>query len=118
MTMLYNVFELISNVLVTIGVGIVLYGALFAVYHLAFEIIGQAHHAKGLNVDHIRLEFGRNIVLALEFIVAADIIATITAPDYYAIGILAILVIIRVVLSYFLSKELLALTPPERSKLR
>jgi uncharacterized membrane protein len=49
---------------------------------------------------------GRVLTLGLEFIVAADLIGTTTTPDYYALGILAIIVIIRTVLSYTLNKEI------------
>ena len=73
---------------------------------------------ESLSVDHIRLLLGRNIILGLEFIVAADIIESIVRPDYYELGILAVLVVIRTILSYFLSKELHGLTPEERRKLR
>jgi uncharacterized membrane protein len=116
--LLYAVFDALAFVISCLGVVVVLYGAVFALYHLAFEVFGQAHRARGLNIDHIRLEFGRNIILGLEFIVAADIIQTILEPDYYDIGLLAGLILIRVILSYFLNKELVSLTPPERSKLR
>lgn len=115
---LFAVFDALAFTLSCFGALIVLYGAVYALYHLAFAIFGQAHRARGLNVDHIRLEFGRNIILALEFIVAADIIETILEPDYYDIGLLGALVTMRVVLSYFLNKELISLTPPERNKLR
>lgn len=116
--LLFYVFDSLAFALSCFGALIVVYGAVFALYHLVFDIFGQAHKARGLNVDHIRLEFGRNIILALEFIVAADIIETILDPGYYDIGLLAALVIMRVVLSYFLNKEIVTLTPPERSKLR
>ncbi|EKD76435.1 MAG: hypothetical protein ACD_43C00113G0003 [uncultured bacterium] len=115
---LFLFFDSLAFIVSCLGVLIIIYGVVFAIYHLIFEIAGQAHRARGLNVDHIRMEFGRNIILALEFIVAADIIETVLEPDYYDIGLLAALVIMRVVLSYFLNKELISLTPPERSKLR
>lgn len=47
--------------------------------------------------------------MGLEFIVAADLIGTTTTPDYYALGILAIIVAIRTVLSFTLNRELMAL---------
>lgn len=57
-------------------------------------------------IDMIRLKFGKTIILGLEFIVAADIIETTTAPDYYSVGILASLVGIRTFLTYFMNREL------------
>lgn len=111
-------FDTAAFVLAVIGGIIIIYGAVFSCFHFVLESIGKKHIARGLNLDHIRLEFGRNIVLGLEFFIAGDIIETVIVPDYYEIGLLAMLVIIRTVLSFFLNRELEKLTPPERDKLR
>lgn len=66
------------------------------------------------NDNYIRLQFGNSVILGLEFMVGADIIGSLVAPDYYNLGLLAIIVIIRTILSYFLSKELQNLTPGQR----
>lgn len=77
------------------------------VYTLAHFLLGFVKvQEKYLSIDYIRLELGRSIALGLEFFLAGDIIRTIVTPDYYEIGILSILVIIRTVLTYFLGKEL------------
>ncbi len=59
-----------------------------------------------LNLSKIRLDFGMSIILGLEFIVAADVIETTTAPDYYSVGILVVVVGIRTLLSLSLNKEI------------
>ncbi|MES2204049.1 MAG: DUF1622 domain-containing protein [Pseudomonadota bacterium] len=56
--------------------------------------------------NSIRLNLGQTILLGLEFIVAADVIETTIAPDYYALGIVIIVVAIRMMLSMSLSKEI------------
>lgn len=61
-----------------------------------------------LSVNGIRLQFGDAVLLGLEFMVGADIIGSLVQPDYYNLGLLAILVMIRTILSYFLNKELRA----------
>ena len=53
------------------------------------------------------------LTLGLEFIVAADLIGTTTAPDYYSVGIVASIVLIRTVLSYTLNKEITSLSKIE-----
>ncbi len=58
------------------------------------------------NLNKIRLDLGMSIILGLEFIVAADVIETTTAPDYYSVGILVIVVGIRTLLSLSLNKEI------------
>lgn len=44
--------------------------------------------------------------MALEFFIAGDIIKTIITPTWQALGILGVIVIIRTILSYFLTKDL------------
>ncbi|MGE0010140.1 MAG: DUF1622 domain-containing protein [Candidatus Babeliales bacterium] len=84
-----------------IGVAIICIGAIRAVYQL---YKGFVDHAYDMNA--VRLGFGDSIILGLEFMMGADIIASLVAPDYYNLGLLAIIVVIRTVLSYFLSREL------------
>jgi uncharacterized membrane protein len=45
-------------------------------------------------------------LLALEYLIAADIIATVIHPAFEEIAILAGIVVIRTVISYFLEKEI------------
>lgn len=58
-----------------------------------------------VDINKIRLNLGLVLTLGLEFIVAADLIGTTTAPDYYSVGIVASIVLIRTVLSYTLNRE-------------
>jgi uncharacterized membrane protein len=50
--------------------------------------------------------------------VGADIVGSLVQPDYYNLGLLAILVVIRTVLSYFLNLELAMLTPQQRQTIK
>ncbi len=56
--------------------------------------------------ERIRLGLGRTLGLALEFLLAADILSTAVAPTWEAIGKLAAVATIRTALNYFLGKEL------------
>jgi uncharacterized membrane protein len=56
--------------------------------------------------DEIRLSFGRSLVLALEFLLAADIMKTAVAPTWNEIGQLAAIAVLRTGLNYFLEREL------------
>lgn len=62
------------------------------------------------DINIIRLNLGRVLILGLEFIVAADLIGTTTTPDYYALGLAAIIVLIRTLLSYSLNREISEIT--------
>lgn len=63
-----------------------------------------------VTLDEVRLELGESIIFALEVLVAADVIDTLTKSAHsYAIEHLykiALIVLIRTVLAYFLDKEL------------
>ena len=53
----------------------------------------------------IRLDLGLSLALALEFLLAADIVATAITPSWEAIGLLAAIAGIRTFLNYFLQIE-------------
>lgn len=84
-----------------IGILVITAGALNAVYQLVI----YARYGL-LNLNDVRLRFADSILLGLEFLVGADIIGSLVTPDYYNLGLVAIIVMIRSVLSYFLSREL------------
>jgi len=56
--------------------------------------------------EAIRLKLGSYLVLALEFFIAGDIVKTIITPTWQSLGILGAIVVIRTILSYFLTKDL------------
>ncbi|MGI9524262.1 MAG: DUF1622 domain-containing protein [Hyphomicrobiaceae bacterium] len=54
----------------------------------------------------IRLHLGFYLLLALEFLIAVDVIETLLHPDWKELGILAALVVLRTLMSYSLHWEL------------
>jgi uncharacterized membrane protein len=105
--LLKNVIVPIQSLISVCGSLIIFTGIFIAlcqyIYYLA---TGQLlTSSKGIN--SIRLNLGRTLILGLEFIVASDLISTITAPDYYSVGIVAVIVLIRTVLSFSINKELM-----------
>lgn len=95
--------------IISIGVVVITVAAVRSV----FQLIQLVLYRK-LTTNYIRLQFGYSVILGMEFMVGADIIGSLADPDYYSLGLLGILVLIRTVLSYFLSLELEALTPKQR----
>lgn len=89
------------------GVLVIFSGVIAALYRY---VCYQLDTAKMIDINAIRLRLGRVLVLGLEFIVAADLIGTTTAPDYYSVGIVASIVLIRTVLSFTLNREINALS--------
>ena len=54
----------------------------------------------------VQLGFARYLALALEFLLASDILATLRAPDWPEIARLAAVAAIRTGLDFYLSREL------------
>ena len=85
------------------GVLVIAGGALIAAGRLA----ASAATAEAMNARRFRQEFGGAIVLGLEFLVAGDIIRTVAvAPTLENVTVLAIIVVIRTVLSMALQVEI------------
>lgn len=103
------VITLIKRLITMIGSFIIVIGALYSVCQFIAKIWNKPPSHQAFNFDMVRLDLGRTIILGLEFFIAADVIETTLTPDYYALGILAVLVVIRTFLTYTLNKELAAL---------
>jgi len=97
------------------GALIILGGVLTALMkYLAYSF---GHRAmQKIDINQIRLNLGLVLALGLEFIIAADLIGTTTAPDYYSVGIVAAIVLIRTVLSYTLDREITGIRKLEKAK--
>ncbi|MFB0564322.1 MAG: DUF1622 domain-containing protein [Candidatus Aminicenantaceae bacterium] len=53
-----------------------------------------------------RLKLGQSLSLALGFLVGADIIKTAISPSWQEIGQLGAIVVIRIVLNFFLTRDM------------
>lgn len=103
----------IKGLIALLGVVVIIAGSIRSVYYLVSALV-----TKDIDLNYIRLQFGNSVILGLEFMVGADIVGSLIEPDYYNLGLLAILVIIRTILSYFLNLELQTLTPQQRHALK
>ncbi len=103
MDMLFSDMPLlyIREVIAMLGVTVITAGALRSLYQLYMLLCHEQ-----FDTNYIRLQFGNTVLLGLEFMVGADIIGSLVMPDYYNLGLLAIIVVVRTVLSYFLHIEL------------
>lgn len=57
-------------------------------------------------IARVRLDLGRNLVLALEFLIGADILRTAISPSWSSIGLLGSIILLRTLLDYFLEREI------------
>lgn len=111
MEWLHTVLTYIKSGISLTGILIIFVGVLIALVQFLQYLCSPSQSHNPINL--IRLRLGRMLLLGLECIVAADLIGTITTPDYYDIGIVAIIVIIRSVLSYTINREIESLSPEE-----
>ena len=94
------------------GVLIIFCGVVVALFSYVFYAFYSFTPQK-MDINQIRLKLGLVLTLGLEFIVAADLIGTTTTPDYYSVGIVASIVLIRTILSYTLNREINAISQQE-----
>jgi|SRR5215217_5136159 len=106
--------SLSARVMEVAGVGAMVLGAVLALGLLLLR-------SRGLRADEayrrFRLELGRAILLGLEFLVAADIIRTVSEePTVRGVLILGLIVLIRTFLSFTLTVELEGRWPWQSSR--
>jgi len=85
-----------------VGAAVVGFGALATVVVYLLSLFG----IRKRSYTEIRLFLGRYLALGLEFQLGSDILSTAVSPTIAEVKILAAIVIIRIVLNYFLSKEI------------
>jgi uncharacterized membrane protein len=90
-----------------LGVIVILWGILKSIVQLAGL---EMQSLRGASIckrrERLRHHLGSYLLLGLEFLVAADVIHTVTEPSLVEVGILGAIVAIRTVLNFFLNKEL------------
>lgn len=101
--------DILSVVILTVsGLGalVVVWGVIEAI--VAFISMKFALRKKDavLESESIRQRLGAHLLLGLEIFIAADIISSAVSPSWEKVGILASIVGVRTVLSYFLRVEL------------
>jgi len=106
-THLTNIFEILYITIGTFGVAIIVWGVALTVYRLLkLEFTRLKNKSIYRERESVRHQFASYLLLALEYLIAADIIATVIHPKFEEIAILASIVAIRTVISYFLEKEI------------
>ena len=105
MDTLHCVINSISLLLNIISALIIIWGSAVSLLEFLKKEITDRNKSMQLN-EPIRICLGSYLVLALEFFIAGDIIKTIITPTWVSLGMLGAIVVIRTVLSYFLTKDL------------
>lgn len=106
MDIVMKILEIIVLVIKLVSVIVLLLGLLFCIRSLLAFAVSRRHGENEQQVQHIKNELGRYVLLGLEILIIADIIESIINPSFKDIGRLAAIVAIRTVISYFLNKEI------------
>jgi uncharacterized membrane protein len=86
------------------GVGVILIGVVVATVGYVRDLSAKD---KRDAYDRYRANLGRGILLGLEILIGADIIATIISPlTWESVGLLGLIVLIRTFLSFSLEAEI------------
>lgn len=108
-----EILHYIEKIIDGLGVIVICCGLIYALYQF-YLFLNHQHVA----LYQIRLKFGESLLLGLEFMVGADIIGSLISRNYYTIGLLGLIVLIRSILSFFLNRELQELTVEQREHMR
>jgi uncharacterized membrane protein len=89
----------------SIAIGIIVLGAITTTLIFLVQVIKEG--ALDDCYRRFRSDFGKAILLGLEFLIASDIVGTVAiGPTFRDLGILALLVVIRTFLSFSLELEI------------
>jgi uncharacterized membrane protein len=113
MSTLITILEYVGLAIGIIAFLIIFWGVVRSIVELVSAwVIKRKTGDKGtISLSKVRYDLGYHLLVALEFLIAADIIRTIIKPTLEELGILGAIVAIRVTLSYFLHREIDQKTP-------
>jgi len=105
--------ELAGKIVDAAGVVVIVGGMLAATLYL----LARARAGHDVGYRDYRQGVGRAILLGLEILVAADIIRSVAVrPTFTSVGVLALIVVIRTILSFSLEVELEGRWPWQRRR--
>jgi uncharacterized membrane protein len=102
------ILEYIAWVLGILGIVIITWGILRGTFVFILAEY-RSFTKKGEQSDsliNVRIRIGQYLLIGLEFLIGADIIRTFIQPSLEEIAILASIVVIRTIISYFLNREM------------
>ena len=112
MTSIHAVLEPVAVALEVAGVAVIVGATILAT--IVFIRAVRNRDAKTA-YEQYRANLGRGILLGLEFLIGADIIATVTSPlTWESVGLLGAIVLIRTFLSFSLETEIEGVAPWRR----
>ncbi len=103
--LVHVIAEIIHLAISAVGAFIVIWGTIGAVISFTAVKLSKKRDRLVLHTDEIRERLGAHLLLSLEIFIGADIVVSVVTPTWETVGLLAAIVVIRTVLSYFLTME-------------
>ena len=113
--LLLEIVVLLKITIESIALLILAFAVVKAVRSLIFR---NRRIEREVKLAQVRLDLGVALALSLEFLLAADIVATAVSPSWDALGKLATISAIRTFLNFFLEKEVKELAREKIAKSR
>ena len=101
------ILEKLANIISVCSIAVVVYGTCVALARFVMAECKRVNKTfSSARLNAVRRDLGIYLLLGLEFLIAADILKTILEPGLMELGVLAGIVALRTVLSFFLNKEI------------
>jgi uncharacterized membrane protein len=94
------------EIIITILILAIIVIALFSLLKVTISSLRKREGQARLHIDEIVSRLLRGLLISLDILVATDILKTILVPSITQLAILIIIVIVRVLLTFSLSKEI------------
>ena len=105
MSIPHQILEGVILAISGLGVLVVLWGILESIAAFVTLKFSRTRRDAVSESESIRQRLGAHLLLGLEIFIGADIISSVASPSWERVGVLAAIVGIRTVLSYFLRLE-------------
>jgi len=105
MEAIHDILRVVILTVSGLGTVVVVWGVFEALIAFVGMKFSSARKDAVAESESIRQRLGTHLLLGLEIFIAADIISSAVSPSWEKVGILASIVAVRTVLSYFLRME-------------
>ncbi len=105
------ILRIIADIIKVIGITIMLIGFVRILIKYATAEFQSLNNTPIYRLQHLRCEIGLYILLALDFLIASDIISTITGLEQEQLIELSVLILLRTAIGYFLNNEIRDIIP-------
>ncbi|MEG1586892.1 MAG: DUF1622 domain-containing protein [Bacteroidales bacterium] len=106
LSLFHEILSLLATSISAVSLLIVVYGTLIGISSFIRSELSRINGKfSPTNIRRVRIEFGSYLLLGLEFLIASDILETVLKPGFNELAILGGIVLVRIVLSYFLNRE-------------